>query len=128
MKKKEKVNLRTLYRYKILKKGERFYVKSKKFTADFETATWLEDETYVWAWATCEIGNEENIQMGNSIEKFIEFLQKEKNSTWYFHNEKFDGEFIIWWLEKNGYKWVKDKKHAKTKTYTTIISDMRTIL
>ena len=122
------VNLRTLYRYKIFKKGERFYVKSKKFTADFETATWLEDETYVWAWATCEIGNEENIEMGNNIEKFMDFLQKEKNSVWYFHNEKFDGEFIIWWLEKNGYRWVKDKKHAKTKTYTTIISDMRTVL
>lgn len=73
---------------------------SKKFTADFETATWLEDETYVWAWATCEIGNEDNIEMGNNIEKFIDFLQKEKNSVWYFHNEKFDGEFIIWWLEK----------------------------
>ena len=27
----------------------------KKFTGDFETATWLEDETFVWAWAVCEI-------------------------------------------------------------------------
>ena len=29
----------------------------KKFTADFETCTWLEDETYVWAWALCDIDN-----------------------------------------------------------------------
>ena len=29
-----------------------------KYTADFETATWLENETYVWAWAVCEIGNQ----------------------------------------------------------------------
>lgn len=28
---------------------------NKKYTADFETATWLEDETYVWAWAVSEI-------------------------------------------------------------------------
>lgn len=26
-----------------------------KYVGDFETATWLEDETYVWAWAVCEI-------------------------------------------------------------------------
>jgi hypothetical protein len=27
----------------------------KKYTGDFETATWFEDETWVWAWAVCEI-------------------------------------------------------------------------
>ncbi len=27
----------------------------KKFTGDFETATWIPDETWVWAWAVCEI-------------------------------------------------------------------------
>lgn len=27
----------------------------KKFTGDFETATWKQDETWVWAWAVCEI-------------------------------------------------------------------------
>lgn len=27
----------------------------KKFTGDFETATWILDETWVWAWAVCEI-------------------------------------------------------------------------
>lgn len=62
----------------------------KKFTADFETATWLENETYVWAWATCEIGNTNNLIIGNNIESFIELCYKEKNSIWYFHNLKFD--------------------------------------
>ena len=38
----------------------------KKFTADFETATWLENETYVWAWAICEIGNPDNIIIDNN--------------------------------------------------------------
>ena len=95
----------------------------KRFTADFETCTWLKDKTYVWAWATCEIGNEKNIQIKTSIESFIGYLQENKNATWYFHNLKFDGEFIIWWLEKNGYRHIEDKKDAESKTYTTLISD-----
>ena len=27
----------------------------KKFTADFETSTWEENKTHVWAWAVSEI-------------------------------------------------------------------------
>ena len=45
----------------------------KKYTADFETATWLENETYVWAWAVCEIGKEDNIVIDNSIDTFIKY-------------------------------------------------------
>lgn len=62
----------------------------KKFTADFETCTWLEDETYVWAWATCEIGNEENLKIGTNIDEFISYCLSTGNSTFYFHNLKFD--------------------------------------
>lgn len=96
----------------------------KKFTADFETATWLEDETYVWAWAVCEIGNEENLQMGNNIESFLDFCYNEKNSVMYFHNLKFDGEFIIYYLLTNGFKHVEKKEDIEDKTFTTLISDM----
>ena len=96
----------------------------KKFTADFETATWNEDETWVWAWATCEIGNEENIQIDNNIDSFIEFCEKEKNPIIYFHNLKFDGEFIIYWLLTHGFKWVEKKEDIKENTFTTLISDM----
>ena len=62
----------------------------KKYTADFETCTWLSDETYVWAYAVCEIGNEENIIIGNSLEDFMKFCEKSDNSVFYFHNLKFD--------------------------------------
>lgn len=61
-----------------------------KYTADFETATWYEDKTYVWAWAVCEIGNEDNITYGSTIDEFLNFCEKEKNATLYFHNLKFD--------------------------------------
>lgn len=96
----------------------------KKYTADFETATWLENETYVWAWAVSEIGNPDNIIIGESIETFIEWCIKHHNTTLYFHNLKFDGEFIISYLFNNGYEYVIDKKERKEKTFTTLISDM----
>ena len=96
----------------------------KKFTADFETCTWLENETFVWAWATCEIGNEENIQIGNNIETFIEFCKTEKNCVCYFHNLKFDGEFIIYWALTHGFKHVEKKEDIEDLTFTTLISDM----
>lgn len=96
----------------------------KKFTADFETCTWLENETYVWAWAVCEIGNESNIVIDNNIKSFIDYCYFQKNSTFYFHNLKFDGEFIIYYLLKNGFKHVVKKEDIKDNTFTTLISDM----
>lgn len=96
----------------------------KKFTADFETATWLENETYVWAWAICEIGNTNNIFIDNSIESFIKWCKKNYNCILYFHNLKFDGEFIISYLFNNGYEHIKNKKERREKTFTTLISDM----
>lgn len=96
----------------------------KKYTADFETATWLEDETYVWAWAVSEIGNPDNIIIGEDINSFMKWCIKNHNTTLYFHNLKFDGEFIISYLFNNGYEYIEDKKERKEKTFTTLISDM----
>lgn len=62
----------------------------KKFVGDFETSTWLENETHVWAWALCEIGNEQNVKTGNSIETYFEEIKKEQNSVVYMHNLSFD--------------------------------------
>ena len=60
-----------------------------KFTADFETATWLTDETYVWAYAICEVENPENIIIGNNIEDFFKWCEDTHNPIIYFHNLKF---------------------------------------
>ena len=95
-----------------------------KFTADFETATWLDEETFVWAFALCEIGNEDNIVIGNNIDDFMKYIELQKNSEIYFHNLKFDGEFIIHWLLKHGFTHVEDRKKRKDKTFSTLISDM----
>ena len=56
----------------------------KKFVGDFETCTWLENETYVWAWALCEIGNEKNIHVGNNIEIFFEYVWHPRKNTQIF--------------------------------------------
>ena len=95
----------------------------KCFTADFETTTDI-DDCRVWAYALCEIGNVNNFLYGNNIESFIDFCKnpKENYKIW-FHNLKFDGEYIFSYLLKNGYELIEDKKQKKDKSFTCLISD-----
>ena len=95
------------------------------FTADFETTTDVND-VRVWAYGVSQIGNPNNFIYGNSIDEFMRwcFKNKRRNYTIYFHNLKFDGEFIIYWLFKNGYTYVKDRKEREDKSFTTLITEM----
>lgn len=93
------------------------------YTADFETTTDIND-CRVWAWGVCDIANPSTFIYGNDIESFLNFMMDSDNSTFYFHNLKFDGEFIIHYLLNNGYTHILDRKDAKNKTFTTLISDM----
>lgn len=92
------------------------------FTADFETTT-QEEDCRVWAWAICEVGNPDFFQYGNNIDSFFRFMKNCENATFYFHNLKFDGEFLFVWLFENGFKHVLNRKDEATKTFTTLISD-----
>ena len=95
----------------------------RKFTADFETNV-NEFDCRVWAFALCEIGNTDNFIYGNSIDDFIKFCQnKRENYVLWFHNLKFDGEYIFSYLLNNGYEVIKNKKERRDKTFTTLISD-----
>lgn len=91
-------------------------------TADFETTT-NENDCRVWAWGVCEIGNPDFFTHGNTLDGFFEFMETSGNSTFYFHNLKFDGEFLMVWLFEHGYKHITDRKFAETKTFETLISD-----
>lgn len=93
----------------------------KKYTADFETTTKLED-CRVWSWGTCEIDNPENVNYGIDIDSFFDWCQSIGNSDIYFHNLKFDGEFMLSWLFKNGFTWEKEAKDERT--FSTLISNM----
>ena len=95
----------------------------KRFTADFETATWVDDETWVWAWALCDIEEPSHVEVGNSIDDFFKRIKKEANPYIYFHNLKFDGEFILYYLMKNGFEHVESKE-KRNNTFSTLISDM----
>jgi hypothetical protein len=92
-----------------------------RFVADFETTT-TEQDCRVWAYAICDIDSEQ-VEYGTTLDQYMETVQKRGNAIHYFHNLKFDGEFILAWLFTNGYTWVKDKRDLKSKTFTTLISD-----
>lgn len=95
----------------------------RKFTADFETNV-DENDCRVWAYALCEIGDIDNFIYGNNIADFIEWCaNKKENYVLYFHNLKFDGEYIFSYLLQNGYICIKDKKERTKKTFITLISD-----
>lgn len=96
----------------------------KCFTADFETTT-DENDCRVWAYAISEIGNPDNFIYGNSLDEFMEFCANPKeNYKIYFHNLKFDGSFILSWLENQGFEFIENKKLRADSTYTTLITDM----
>lgn len=93
------------------------------YAADFETTT-LENDCRVWAWALCEVGNVKNFKHGKTIDSLMQFCIKSQDSTvLYFHNLKFDGEFILSWLFKNGYEHCPGKRSLDDNEFNTLISD-----
>ena len=95
----------------------------KTYVADFETTTNAND-CRVWAYAICEVGNKDNIIIGTTIDEFMKWCKDLKeNPTVFFHNLKFDGQFIMTWLFKNGFTHTTDPKDKATMTFNTLISD-----
>ena len=94
----------------------------KKFTADFETNV-SESDCRVWAYAICQIGDVTNFTYGNNIEDFIKWCANgRENYIVYFHNLKYDGEYIFNYLLKNDYECIKDKKDRHDKSFSVVIS------
>jgi len=89
------------------------------YVADFETLKEKDGSTRIWAWGFSEIGNVENFQHGTTMESFIEWCYKGDNKIVYFHNLKFDGEFIFHWLLSNGFQYSTEKL---SKTFNCIVS------
>lgn len=77
----------------------------RTFVADFETTVY-ENQTHteVWAAALVEIGTED-VSIYHSLSEFLLALRLLKsNLIVYFHNLKFDGNFILDYLIRNGYE------------------------
>lgn len=97
--------------------------------ADFETSTekWLNRDngwTRVWLWGIYDIETDK-FEHGIDLDSFMgRVLIKDKigNPIIYFHNLKFDGSYIVWWLFAHGY--VYDEELSGENTFKTCISDM----
>lgn len=94
------------------------------YVADFETTTDVND-CRVWAWGLVEIGNTTNFKYGNSIDSFMEEMEtlSKKNEIVFFHNIKFDGEFLLHWGFTHGFTHVENRSDITDKTMTSLISD-----
>lgn len=97
---------------------------SIRLVADFETTT-LEHDCRVWGACACNIDTLDIEFLSNNIDDFMDFIKvnsKRNKLEIYFHNLKFDGEFILSWLYKNGF--VYNDYLAAPNTFRTVITDM----
>lgn len=92
--------------------------KRTTLMADFETTVDPAD-CRVWAGCAVDIDSLEVVYLGTELDGFMEYLQ-DKNTVCYFHNLKFDGEFILYWLFTHGFRYSDSRKD---KTFTTLITD-----
>lgn len=93
----------------------------KRYTADFET-TPDPDDCRVWAWSICNIDDVNDIYYGSEIGTFIQKCMELANCDMYFHNLRFDSQFIIWFLLRSGYRVVEDDRNMKSMTFDTLIN------
>lgn len=108
------------------------------YVADFETTVYEgQTHTEVWAASMVEIDTE-NVQIFHSIgEWWRNVTLLGENSTIYFHNLKFDGEFILSFLlknlhykqafeqtDENGSGYFLKNKEMKSKTLKYVISEL----
>lgn len=91
------------------------------FIADFETIN-NENDCRVWLWGLYNIDSKKFFY-GDTIESFFEKIMSLKNkSKIYFHNLKFDGEFLFYFFFRNGFQYTFGK--LQDKTFKTIISHL----
>ena len=84
------------------------------YTADFETTTQI-DDCHVWAWSMTSVDDEYTQKFGTTIDQMMSVLSHPKyNYTIYFHNLKFDGEFLLHWLFDNGFTHVTERFKPRT--------------
>lgn len=99
---------------------KRSHKKLPSYCADFETTT-VEDDCRVWSWGIIKVGKLTDYVDGITIDGFMSHISS-RSSHIYFHNLAFDGTFILDWLLKHGYVWVKE--NPGVKQFTSLISRM----
>ena len=99
------------------------------YAADFETAA-DEDNinkgcTYVWAWGITKISEKDEVfYYGTDILSFVG-KTLELGGTYWFHNEKFDGSFILSFLLSNGFTYTdKNSFDMPDYSYNVVVNGM----
>ena len=95
-----------------------------RFVADLESNNHAED-CHVWASGIAEIPAQyttsPQVRYWNNIDGLMEFLSSQTEThEVYFHNAKFDSQFILDYLYANGYEF--DEELSKPKTFRTLIT------
>lgn len=84
----------------------------------------MPDSTWVWLWSARGVEDSSIDELGYSIESFMEYALHSP-AVIYFHNLKFDGQFIIHFLLSNEWEHsFNDVYDLSPGQFTTIISDM----
>lgn len=95
----------------------------KRFSCDFETVN-KEEDCRVWMWGSVELYNHNNYKWGLDTKSFFEWCETLEDKTIiYFHNLKFDGEFLMYFFFRNGFEWT-DRNRLYEKEFKTLITDM----
>lgn len=102
--------------------------KTKTYCADFETTSnaqyEVEGETKVYLWKLMGVDSDTD-RLGIDMASFMGTIQELGNSTIYFHNLSFDGEFILWWLLEQEFEY--SELLDKDKTFNSIIDETGSI-
>ena len=103
----------------------------KMYACDFETTVYDgQEETAVWSAAMLEIKEGcEDVKIFHTIKEWFTFIfyhHRCDQNIYYFHNLKFDGEFILYEILHNMKLEYTDEStyKMKNKTYNVVISDM----
>ncbi|KKP77830.1 MAG: polymerase protein [Candidatus Moranbacteria bacterium GW2011_GWF2_35_39] len=104
-----------------------------KYVADFEATGEeqykIDGSTHVWAVGVIDIETEETVLISNDIADFMNWLSKDnhnhKNKEVFFHNLKYDGDFIVKFLLENGFKHSRERA-LYSNEFSTLISDTGT--
>lgn len=90
---------------------------------DFETTTQPED-CRVWAWKAIEIHEKEE-SCGTSLDSFLNWCSNLENyDTIYFHNLKFDGEFIVCGILLSDWHLKRERGRLGNREFRCLIGDM----
>lgn len=92
-------------------------------SCDFETTNDIND-CRVWCWGACEVSLNPGFEWGIDIESFWEYILTLKElKKVYFHNLKFDAQFLISYLLRTGYHIVTSRLKMPVKSVYTLVSD-----